>query len=115
MRSATRMIRCLRREPHRARVAEQRGQTGRSSIAGLAAQTRDPVVAATGSSFRRVGPRVELLDESVLEHPLNSTVQRARTEPQLTVGSRADVLHDRVAVTFAVGDGEEDVKCGGGR
>ena len=52
----------------------------------------------------------QFLDQAVNQHALNRAVQRARTKPGLAVGEALDVLHDAVAMRFAVGEREEDMK-----
>jgi len=54
----------------------------------------------------------QFLDQAVNEHALNRSIQRAGTEPGITVGETLDVLHDAVAVRFAVGERQQDVEDG---
>jgi hypothetical protein len=52
----------------------------------------------------------QFLDQLLVEHPLDRAIQGARTELEVTVRARRDILHDRVAVAVLVGQGHEDVK-----
>src|SRR4051812_17392343 len=47
-----------------------------------------------------------LLDEALLQHPLDRAVERAGAEADPPVGQRGDFLHHAVAVTLVVGQGD---------
>src|SRR5690349_11076921 len=73
---------------------------------------REPVVAPAILVALAVQRDDQFLDQSVDQHALNRAIQRARAEASLAVGEALDVLHDAVAMRFAVGESEEDVKDG---
>ncbi len=73
-----------------------------------------PVIAATIVVWFVVQGDRQLFDQSVYEHPLNGPVERAWTEPRLTVGESPDVLHDPVAVCIAIGQRQQDMEDGRG-
>src|SRR4051812_43207489 len=47
-----------------------------------------------------------LVDEALLQHPLDRAVERAGAEADPPVGQRGDFLHHAVAVTLVVGQGD---------
>src|SRR5215203_4220389 len=74
-------------------------------------ERRDAVVAASWivlSDRARTCPR--LLNQALLEQPLNRAVQRPWAEAQRAVRPRLDVLNDPIAVTVAPAQGQEDVE-----
>jgi hypothetical protein len=65
-----------------------------------------------------VGARAALFhfdDQPLLDHARHRAIQRARAQPELAVGARFDVLHDRVAVTVRLGQRQQDVQRGRGK
>jgi len=74
-------------------------------------EARDPVISPT----LVIGARASLLhldDQPLLDHARHCAIERARAEPQLAVGARLDVLHDRVAVTVGFRQRQQDVERG---
>src|SRR5439155_3302258 len=102
-------------EARRARLTNERREPADLLARHFLAARRDAVVAPPGIVLVGMGPVVELLDEAVMEHPLDGAVQRPGAEPQRAAGARGDVLHDGVAVALAVGERDEDMKDGEGQ
>jgi hypothetical protein len=58
---------------------------------------------------------VAFVDEASGEHPSQAAVQRARPKLQGAVRVMRDLAHDRVTVTFAVSEDQQDVEHSGGQ
>jgi hypothetical protein len=52
----------------------------------------------------------QLDDETLLEQPLDGTVQRAGAQTQFAAGSLRDILHDSITVLIALGERYQNVK-----
>src|SRR5262249_27460598 len=74
------------------------------------AQRRNPVVAPSFVVFLRRRPFPRFEDQTLLQHPLNRSVQGAGAQTQLAAGAVGDVLDDSVAVAVLVGERDENVK-----
>ena len=57
-----------------------------------------------------VRPLGQLFDQPFVEQPLDRRIERAGAEADGAAGPLVHVLHDRVAVPLAVGEGHEDVE-----
>ena len=94
-----------------ARAWLSRSCTRRASASGhVAAELREAVVPAALVVALRVGAVAQLFDQALLEHAPDGAVERAGAQPDLAVGPRGHVLHDRVAVALAVRQGHQDVE-----
>src|SRR6185503_10618175 len=89
---------------------DQIGEPFRFAFGDRQALRRQPVVAPAILVGLVVQRDRQLLDQAVDQHALNRAVERARAEARLAVGEALDVLHDAVAVRFAVGKRQEDVE-----
>jgi hypothetical protein len=89
---------------------DESGEPQRLPGGGGASPGGEPVVSpaiVVGFVVERDG---ELLDQAVHEHLLNRAVERAGPEAHVARGHAIDILHDPVAVRFAAGEHEQDVK-----
>jgi hypothetical protein len=73
------------------------------------AEFGEPVVAAPLIIESRIGPLVGLLDQALVEHPLDRAVERARSHSNRPTTQFGDIAHDRVAMLLAVGERHDDV------
>src|SRR5215211_2116110 len=107
-RSCTPGLRALRREAGNPRLREQSAEPFGFSNGRAAPICRDPVEAAAlvGGRLRST----DLLDQALLEHPLDGPVQRPRAEAHAAVGERRHLLHHAVPVTLVLGQGHRDVE-----
>src|SRR3954470_21347789 len=71
---------------------------------------RQPVITAADVVCLRIRTLVELFDQPIVEHPLNRSVERPRSEPQRATGPGGDGLHDGVSMSVAVAQSDEDVQ-----
>ena len=70
----------------------------------------DPVVAPPCVLVLRLRLRVVHLDDQfVFQHTGERTVERARSELDVTLRPLSDVLYDRISVLIPTGQGEEDM------
>ena len=70
----------------------------------------ETVITATFVIVLRIGALFQFFDEALFEETLDSAVERAGAEADLSARSLADFLHDGIAVTVAIGEGYENVK-----
>jgi len=73
------------------------------------AEPGEPVVAAPLIIQRGIGPLVGLLDQALVEHPLDRAVERARSHPNRPTTQLGDIAHDRVAMLLAIRERHDDV------
>src|SRR5262249_39489755 len=99
-----------RREAARPRHPDERRQPARLRARRRLSERRDPVIAPPLVVHLGGGPLARLLDQALLEHPLDRAVQRPRPEPDLSAGPLRDLLEDRVAVPVFPGERYEDVE-----
>src|SRR5262245_19108833 len=90
-------------QPGGARLTQHLLQASRFGGGCVAAETRQPVVASPFVGTFRIGAVAKFLDQSLLEHATDCAVQRAGAQSDLAVGTCDDVLHDRVAMSIAIG------------
>ena len=103
----------LREHPEqtaRTRNLDEVRQPRRFGLRDLAAPRRQTIIAAP---HRVVVVAFDFDDPAVVGHLLELPVERARPETDLPAGRGLDRLADAVAVAFAVGEREENVKRAG--
>ena len=81
-----------------------------SACATASPERRDRVVASPLVVERGLGPLALFGDQAVVEHALDRPVERAGAQLDVSVGSRGDVLNDRVSVTRVVCERHEDME-----
>ena len=91
-------------------MPHQLGQPARLGLRHRRTERRDPVVAPPLVVLFRRGTLAGLDEQSLLEHALDRSVERAGAQLQLSAGARRDVLDDGVAVPVLVGQGQQDVE-----
>jgi hypothetical protein len=91
-------------------LADQPRKTFRFGGRNLTSELRDAVVASPFIIERRIGALFRFLNKALIEHALDGTVECAGTKPHLAIGTRGNVLHNAVAVTLTVSEGNQDLK-----
>src|SRR5687768_14295951 len=74
---------------------------------------RKPIVTATRVVRFRVRSFFRFFDESVLKQAIDRSVQRSGSEANGAHASFSNGSHYRVAVSLAIGKGEQDMEDGG--
>ena len=100
------------RQAHRSRLSEEGREPSRLCLRNGSPERRDPVIPPSFIVVVGALTIAEFVDEALFEHPSDRSVQRAWTQLERAVGSSGDILHDRVAMTILISDGNEDVKGG---
>src|SRR5215213_2642472 len=103
---------CLRSEPTGSREANQLRQPPHLGARDGSSKGRDAVVATTFVVINGPTPGCDFGNQALLYHAGDRAIQGSGAHSKLAFGSRLDVLDYRVAMAFAVQDGQQDVEGG---
>src|SRR5579859_2234131 len=103
---------CTRQERLATRHPQRLFKSLRLGESDLLAEARQPVVAAALIVQRGIGPFIRFDDQSIEQHLFDGTIERSWPNTHLSARVRGNFLHDTVAMSLAIRQGEQDVKNG---
>src|SRR5579859_6095476 len=73
-------------------------------------QFGQPVIAASLIGMRRIRFLARLLNQSISQHALKRTIERAGSHFDLTLAILFDLLHDLIPMLLSTGECEQDIE-----
>src|SRR5678809_910406 len=72
----------------------------------LSSKVRQPVITTASVIHFRIRPLLRLLDKPILKETVDGSIKRSRSQSDSSSALLAYRLHDRVAVSFAIREGD---------